>query len=118
MKDSTLLKLSLSLSLIGLLLLLVLTEFVEPEPLEITELVDNIGKHVYIEGFVESATYKDEVTFFTVSDSKEEILVVLFDKLDEVISEGDKIGVSGEVSLYKGKMEIIADELVCLKCGN
>ncbi len=118
MEDSKLLRLSLSFALVGLLSLLVMTEFVEPKSILISEVIDNIGNQVYIEGSVQSASYKETSTFFTVEDISGELLVVVFDSLEEVISKGDKIGVSGEASLYKGKLEIIADEITCLKCGS
>lgn len=118
MKDSSLLKLSLVCSLIGLMLLLVLSEFIEPGAVSISEAKSAIGAHVYIEGSVVEATYKDEVTFFTVSDGLDEIDIVIFEKMDEVLSEGDLIGVTGEISLYKGEEEVIVDEITCLKCGN
>ena len=118
MKDSNLLKLSLSVSLVGLLALLVLSEFVDPTPTAVGELNQKIGDYVYVEGEVESARYGESTAFFTVADETDDILVVVFEELEPSIAEGDLVGVSGEVSLYKGKMEIIADRLVCIRCGS
>ena len=117
MRDSTLLKASLCVSLIGLTFLLALTEFVEPEPIDISQIEDNLGKNVYVEGLIESATYKDKVTFFGLSNSGAEIDLVIFDKMDPIVSKGDRVGVVGEVAMYKGDFEIIVEELICLQCG-
>jgi len=118
MKDSTLLKLSLAFSLIGLTVLVGLTELIKPSVISIEEVSSKLDSFVYIEGNVVSTTYKQDLAFLTVEDSTGEILVVIFDKLEKNILKGDRIGVSGQISLYRGEMEIIAEKVFCIQCGN
>jgi len=117
MKDKTLLKLSLIFSLLGLTLLIALTEFVQPKPLPIAGAIESLDEFVYTEGEILSITPKPKVVFITLGDETGEILVVLFDKLDKDLKEKDIIGVSGDISLYRGTPEIIAGKIFCIKCG-
>lgn len=118
MKDSTLLKLSLSCSMVGLLILLVMTEFIPEDAVTIDSLSEKLGDKVYIQGVVKSVSYKKDTTFLSISDSTGETSAVIFDAIEKSINKGDEIGISGEVSLYKGKYELIVSELVCLRCGS
>ena len=114
---ANLLKLALIWSIVGIFILLCVAVLTEPPEVKISELGQYLDKMVVVSGFVQDATYKEKVSFIDLSDGTDWITVVVFDKMEKRIYEGDQISVRGKVSLYKGKLEIIADEIACLRCG-
>ena len=110
MQDKVLLKLSLLWALVGLFLLLLIANFTQPPEIKAIQLEDNLDKIVLVEGEVMNIIPRDTVTFIDLQDSSGKIRVVLFDKLNS-INQGDKIQVRGRVELYKGELEVIADEI-------
>ena len=117
MKDSGLLKIALIWSLIGLFILIAIALFTKPPELAISELEHHMDATVVVRGFVEDASYKETVSFIELSDETGEIQIVIFEDLEKRVYEKDQIAVQGKVSMYKGELEIIADEIICLRCG-
>ncbi|MFH0869239.1 MAG: OB-fold nucleic acid binding domain-containing protein [archaeon] len=116
MRDSTLVRLSLAWALIGIFVLLGIAAFAKPEQVHISELENNLGKTVAVSANVAGASYKQDVSFFTLEDETGTISAVFFGNMTG-ISEDDVIAVKGKVSVYKGELELVANEIVCLKCG-
>jgi len=112
MKDSVLFKGALLWSVLGMCILLVIAEYSEPSKINIIESGESLGKTVIIEGKIESFVSKPTITFIEIKDKTGEILVVSFSKLKK--PPCSSIQVTGEVELYKGELEIIADEIKCL----
>ena len=116
MKDKALLKLAFLWSLVGIIILICIAFFTEPELVDISELEDEIGKTIIIQGKVIETNYKSKVTFFSINDGTGEVTTVMFDTPSESLEADDKVQVKGKVEYYKGELEIIADEIVCLEC--
>jgi len=117
MKDSTLVKISLAWALIGIFILLVIANFAKPQEVKISELENNIGKSVVLQGNVARAVYKESVSFIDLSDNTGKTTIVLFGSPKENVTSGDFIAAKGKVSVYRNEIELIADDIICLKCG-
>ena len=116
MKDSTLIKLSLAWSLIGIFVLILIASFAKPDVIKIKELEANIGKTVAVQGEVIKADYKDKVSFIDLKDETGKTTVVLFENPKNKVEKMDVIAVKGKVQVYKGDLELIAEEIICVSC--
>lgn len=116
MEDKTLIKICLAWSLLGTFLLLILAEYTEPKVINVIELADHYDETVAIQGWIERATYKEEVAFFTLKDNTSKITVVVFGGMNETVHKGDEVKIAGTVSQYQGKLEVIADAIECVRC--
>ncbi len=117
MKENTFLKLALVWSLIGIFILLVVAVFTEPKAIELAEVGQHIGEKVIVQGVVGDATYKEKVSFIDLDDGSGKISIVLFENPEKKVYTGDEIQVKGQVKEYEGDLEIVADEIVCVKCN-
>jgi len=119
MDDQQLAKISLIGAVIGIISLYVLSMTIVSAPVNIGEVTGSlIGGAVTVSGEV-SDLYKHEDghVFFSLADGTGEIKVVLWDEtvkqleLNGVIvsqlKNGDRIKITGEVTTYKGELEII-----------
>ena len=108
------LKLALLVSVAGLVLLASLAYFIAPAHIELSELESYNGKTVVVRGEVTAASYHSTVAFLEIDENPAKI--VLFDALDYKFAKGALIEVQGDITRYKKKLEIIAEEIKCLKC--
>jgi len=88
-------KLYFILSLLGVLILFVLSEFNQP----------------VLTGKINFVNYYSERTIIILNESEREI--ILFDTA-QLFNEGDEIIVYGKTEKYKNKTQIIADKIVLL----
>lgn len=116
MRDRTLLKIALVWSLIGIFLLIIIALFTKPAIVQVSDLEQNLGKTVVVSGVIDRAVYKEKVAFIDLEDKSGMITVVIFDKVENKVFKNNLIQVKGKVQLYKGELEIIADEIICIKC--
>lgn len=86
-------------------------ENIEPQEVEIEELSSSdTGKIVTVEGEVVSSSFRKNNLFLTVEDGTGRIKIVMFDATKN-IREGERAVIEGEVTLYRGELEIIADSI-------
>ncbi|NQU98653.1 hypothetical protein HQ533_04245 [Candidatus Woesearchaeota archaeon] len=109
MKDSTLLKLSLLFSLVGICSLFFILQFVELEESRIVELeyMDE-DSEVKIIGVVESVRKRNNVTMLSISQ-KEIVNGIIFDDVN--VSNGIEVEVYGTLTSYYDKKEIIIEKI-------
>ena len=69
---------------------------------------DKLDEKIRINGVVKNVIEKDKVMLITIENSCS-ALVVSFD--DVSVKEGDNIEVVGTVKEYKGKTEVVAEEI-------
>ena len=112
--DEFLTKLSFIIAIIGIVLLFIFAQNVEPLEVEIKNIDDSYaGRSVKINGDITEIFFsKDKETMFlTVADEKD-IKIVMFKNdlktMDENLSIADNVIITGKVALYKGDLEIIA----------
>lgn len=114
--DDKIRTISLFLSIIGLLALAFLSFIIEPEKVEISEIDRKmVGHYVSTSGkVVNKPILKDSGIFFTITDGKKSIKVVIFSRYfpeELVISKNDEVEVIGKIQEYKGKLEIVGKKV-------
>ena len=106
LNETSLLKLSLILSILGLIILYFLSQTIEVNDTTIEKIsTGQVSGLVNVEGRISSISNNKNITIFTIS-SISESKVVSFDAVN--ISEGDFVVVTGNVD----KNEIIAQRIV------
>ena len=111
MKETTLLKIALICSLVGLIVLYFISTKIELKDYKPNILNRNVGDDVKLTGIVGKITDKGDVVFIEVSQQNP-VTVVLFTKEDNIkLKNGDNVEVIGKVQDYNGKKEIIADKI-------
>ncbi len=111
MKEKTMFQVALIWSLLGLFLILLYSQQAGPQLITINSALDNMERRIIIQGTVTKASYHDNVAFIDVRDATGNIAVVVFDKIAEEPKRGDDVKVTGKIKLYRGDLEIIADEI-------
>ena len=113
MKEKTLLKIALICSLLGLLILYLISNNIEIKEKNIEKItIDNKDEFVKLNGIVNNVIDTEKVTLIKILQPQE-ITVVLFKNENKTmpIQQGNEVEVIGKVDEYEGKMEIIADRL-------
>jgi len=111
MKESTLLKIALICSLVGLVALYFISTKIEIKDYKPNILNKNVGDDVKLNGVVTKITDRGSIVFIEVNQQNP-VNVVLFTDDDNLkLKSGDSIEVTGEVQEYKGKNEIIAQKI-------
>lgn len=108
MKDSTLLKISLIISLIGILALFFISESINIDNVNLNQIEDYIEDTVKIKGIVEESSTTESATFLKIKQY-DIIDVVVFDSLN--ISKGSYVEVTGTVDKYNDEYEILAEKI-------
>ena len=115
MKETTLLKIALICSLIGLIVLYFISIRIEVKDYKPSILNKNIGDDVKLNGVITKVSNKGNVAFIEVNQQSP-ITVVLFTNDDNLkLNSGDNIEVIGEVQEYNGQNEIIAQKVRVIK---
>jgi DNA/RNA endonuclease YhcR with UshA esterase domain len=117
MDDASVAKIALAASIAGIAGLFVLSQAMQPEQVKIADIdASDTGDIVLIEGKLTSASEREGNYFFTVNDGSE-IRVVVFESSARRIPDaasarrGDSAKVAGQVAIYRGELEIIAQAL-------
>ena len=113
MKEKTLLKVALICSLLGLLILYLISSNIEIKEKNIEKItIGNKDEFVKLNGIVNNVVDTEKVTIIKILQPQE-ITVVLFKNENKTmpIQQGNEVEVIGKVDEYEGKMEIIADRL-------
>ncbi|MCX6819278.1 MAG: OB-fold nucleic acid binding domain-containing protein [Candidatus Aenigmarchaeota archaeon] len=108
-------KLCLAMSVIGVIALFILVQFIEPKELSISDISQShVGQEVVTQGRISSYAIDDGNIFISLSEANNSIQVVMFQKdakLEAELKKGDKIKVTGKVAFYKNDLEIIASSV-------
>ena len=117
MKDESVVKLALCVAAAGIAALLVLAFVAEPSQIEIGRLSErDSGKQVMIGGIVDDKSVDDGNIFLTLNDGTGSITVVMFERSARGttaydVQLGKSAQIRGQVSIYKGELEIIANSI-------
>ena len=113
--DKFLIKASFLISVVGIVLLFLFVQNIEPLETKIKNIDDSyIGKNIRINGVIDSVGYgKDKETLFlTVSDENKDIKIVMFkndlENMKDDLTFANRVFITGEVVLYNGDLEITA----------
>lgn len=112
MEKKNILNISLILSLLGILLLVFISENSSAKLVSISSITQgHIDKDVTIIGKVSSINKHGDINFLKVKDGTGKIDVVVFKSNNLVLKSGNKVEVYGKVAIYDGKLEIIAKSI-------
>ena len=105
-------KISLSCSLVGIFIVLLLAETLDASIIEIKDINQRLlERNVKIVGTINSVYEGSDMLIINVEDGSGEIKVVLFNKGDFSLSKGDNIEIDGKVTEYEGELEINANSV-------
>ncbi len=113
--DRTLLRVSAAVFITGLLALFILSQ--EPKRIVFIKEINEkmIGEKVSVTGIIENLLVENSLMMQLADENtNEKIKIVMFDPQQGVLDgfhDGDKVAVSGEISIYKGELEIIANKI-------
>ena len=110
MKRENFSRLCIAVSVIGLGIMYVSTEVIQPEkvsPREISQ--EDLGESIRAEGKVTEFYTTQSASFFTLQGNKSSISVSDFQKND--LSEGQKIVVTGQVDMYRGDLQLVSTQI-------
>lgn len=115
MKETTLLKIALICSLVGLIALHFISTKIEAKDYKPNFLNKDVGEEVKLAGKVSKITDRGNVVFIEVNQQSP-VNVVLFTDDDNLrLHKGDNVEVIGRVQEYNGKNEIIAEKVMLVK---
>ena len=98
-------------SIACILILLIISAYSKPQQMNIAEINKELDeKDVRISGYVTYFTPREKVTLMGIKDSTGSITAAVFDKI--ILHKSDLVEVSGRVSVYNNKTEILADKIV------
>ena len=115
MKEKNLLKMSLIVSLIGILTLLFILNKIELTSFNIQNITkDNLDEKVKIKGELVKITETPGLYILNVKDFSGEIIIIVFKDEPLELKVGDVLEIEGQVSSYKDKIEIIAKKITII----
>ena len=115
MKETTLLKLALICSLVGLFLLYFISTKIEIKDYRPNVLSSNAGDDVKLKGTISKVTDKGNVVFVELSQEFPVSVVVFTNENFSSLKKNDLIEVFGKVQEYNGKNEIVAQKIMVVK---
>lgn len=113
MNNQTLLKISLIISILGIILLLILINIIKPSQIKIKDInEDLLNQKVEIQGKIQSIkTYKESnFQIITINDSTDKIDVLIDNPIN--ITKNQTAIVIGRISEYKDTLQIQADKII------
>lgn len=113
MKDETLLKISLIISVTGIFILLFLLEYSQLDLIKIQNVTQNeLETQVKIQGELVSVKETPGLYILKIDDQTKTITVIVFKETPIEFKKGTYLEITGEVQKYKDELEIIADKII------
>ena len=112
MDEKFLLKLSLAFSLLGILLILFISENTDLPISKISDITNKqIDTTIKIKGTIEHLTELENLILFSLKDKTGKINIILFTDETLNLKQNQKIELIGKVIEYKNTIEIMADQI-------
>ena len=112
MNEKNLLKVALICSVIGIFIIFIFADRLEPSIIKISDISDSmIDQSVKIQGKIVSLRNSPSVSILDIDDGSGSIKVVAFDDEYSSLANGYSIEVFGEIKDYKGTLEIEAKRI-------
>lgn len=111
MKETTLLKIALICSLVGLFVLYFISTRIEVKDYKPNLLNKNIGEDVKLNGIVTKISDAGDVVFIEVSQQSIANVILFGNGSSLSLKNGDNVEVIGKVQEYNGKSEVIAQKI-------
>ncbi|NQV08355.1 hypothetical protein HQ529_00720 [Candidatus Woesearchaeota archaeon] len=112
MREKTLMKLGLLFSVIGMIFLYFFSEIIDVNQVLINNIKnEDVGDDIRIVGIVDDIKDFEKTMIIDIKEGQEIVSVVIFKDGKLEIKKGSKIDVWGEIKEYKGKLELIGEEI-------
>ena len=99
-------KLSFTISILGIFILLLLSNILEPKLTKISDLtIKDLDKNVKIRGQIKNIRNYEQITILTISDTTDKI-DLLINKKNINLIKNQNLTIIGKVNLYKGNLQI------------
>ena len=111
MDENKLLKIALIFTLLGILLILFLSESMSIPLTKISDISkDNLDEKVKIRGTLTRVTETGNITILNIKDTTGEITILLFDE-NPNLEKNQEAEILGTITEYEDQLEIIADQI-------
>lgn len=115
MKETTLLKIALICSLVGLVALYFISTKIEIKDYKPSKLSGNVGDDVKLNGRITKINDRGNVVFIELNEEIPVSVVIFTENNNLDFKNGDNVEVIGKVQNYNGKNEIIAQRVRIIK---
>ena len=115
MKETTLLKIALVCSLVGMIALYFISAKIEIKDYKPAKLNENVGDDVKLSGIIMKISDKGNVVFIDIKQEYPVNVVMFTDNNNLNLKNGDNVEVIGKVQEYDGKNEIVAQKIRIIK---
>ena len=110
MNEKSLLKLALLISVLGLILLYIVSKNIVIDDTTIEKITnEEIEGDVVIKGTIKEINSRGGTTFLVISQESEIEVIVFSNNVN--LSKGDNVKITGQVSEYQDQKEIVADKI-------
>lgn len=115
MEEKTLLKIALICSIIGILIIFIFADRLEPSLINISDISKSfIDQEVKIQGVIISSRVTSSTVMLDVKDDTGIIKIILFDDESFDADKGQIVKVLGSVKEYNGVLEIESKKILLL----
>jgi aspartyl-tRNA synthetase len=115
MNEKILLRIALGISILGLIILFLLMNIIEPNETSLRELQQKeINEHVQIKGIITGIHDYNKTIFLDIVELQP-ITVVAFSDGKMKLENNSKVSIDGQIQLYGGKKELIVNEVKKIK---
>ncbi|MBI2583531.1 MAG: exodeoxyribonuclease VII large subunit [Candidatus Aenigmarchaeota archaeon] len=107
--------LSLAIAIIGIIGIWIVSAIAEPLAMQISEISEeDIGKYVAVEGYVAEKAESSDAFFLSLESEDSSLKVVAWKRSANLsaVEISSNVKVIGKIALYRGEIEIIADEVI------
>ena len=115
MKETTLLKIALVCSLLGLGIIYFISAKIDVKDYKPSQLNENVGDDVKLIGTIAKISQNDNVAFIEINYQSPITVVLFAENKNLSLKINDSIEIIGEVQEYRGKNEIIAQKVRVIK---
>ena len=113
MHENNLLKVALMCSIVGIFVIFIFADRLEPSLISISDVSDSfIDQSVKIRGKIDSIKDGSSILILNVKDDTGSIKVVMFDGEGFELKKGEMVEVLGEVKEYRGGFEVEAKRVI------
>lgn len=115
MNEKILLKIALGISIVGLIILSLLLNIIEPDEVSFMELGQKqINEHVQIKGIITNIRDYNKTIFLDIVELQPITVIVFYDGKMK-LENNSKVSIDGQIQLYNGKRELVANEVKKIK---
>ena len=113
MKETTLQKICLVISIFGIFCLIIISQKIKPINLEISQISkEYINKEIKVQGQITKITNKDTVSIIEISSKKSNIQVISYKEDLKKLAKGEKVQVTGILKEYRNTLQIEARTII------